>query len=259
MPSHVPAAQRALRVLTFLASQPEPVALDHIARALDVPRSSTYQLISVMIDEGFVTHLEDDHRYGLGLAAFEVGSGYSRQAPLQRLARRPLAGLVDDLGESAHLAALHGADVVYVLEERAPGRPSLITDVGVRLPAHLTASGRAILAHLPKAQVRALFPAKESFVARTGTGPASLTALTSLLAGTRQRGWATEDGDVTPGFASIAVAVVDATGHPLAAVAATFETGSRPDTSDVVRRVAETATALTRRLRGRPAEPASHP
>lgn len=259
MPKRVPAAQRTLRVLAFLASQPEPVALDHIARVLDVPRSSTYQLINVMIDEGFVTHLEDDHRYGLGLAAFEVGSGYSRQAPLQRLARRPLAGLVDDLGESAHLATLHGADVVYVLEERAPGRPSLVTDVGVRLPAHLTASGRAILAHLSRAQVRALFPADESFVSRTGTGPASLTALTSLLAGTRQRGWATEDGDVTPGFASIAVPVLDAAAHPVAAVAVTYETGRLAAEEAVVRRVAEMAAALTRRLRGRPAEPANHP
>jgi DNA-binding IclR family transcriptional regulator len=254
---HVPAAQRTLRVLTFLAAQPEPVALDHIARALDMPRSSAYQLINVMIDEGFVTHLEDDHRYGLGLAAFEVGSGYSRQAPLQRLARRPLAGLVDEFGESAHLATLHGADVVYVIEERAPGRPSLITDVGVRLPAHLTASGRAILAHLPTAQVRALFPTKGSFVSRTGTGPASLTALTSLLAATRQRGWATEDGDVTPGFASIAVPVHDAAAHPVAAVAVTYETGRLTSEGIVVRRVAELAAALTRRLRGRQVKPTS--
>lgn len=257
VPSHVPAARRALRVLTFLAGQPEPVALDHIARAVGMPRSSTYQLVNVMVAEGYVTHLEDDHRYGLGLAAFEVGSGFSRQAPLQRIARRPLAGLVDDLGESAHLATLYGADVVYVLEERAPGRPSLVTDVGVRLPAHLTASGRAILAQLPPSQVRALFPEQAAFVSRTGSGPMSLTALTSLLAGTRQRGWATEDGDVTPGFSSIAVAVLDAASHPVAAVAVTYETGSLPAEEDVVRQVADTAATLTRRLRGRPPAPAA--
>ena len=44
-----------------------------------------------MIAEGFVVHLPEEHRYGLGVAAFEVGSGYSRQAPLQRIARRRLA------------------------------------------------------------------------------------------------------------------------------------------------------------------------
>jgi len=251
MPSRVPAASRALRVLSYLATQPEPVPLDLIARATAMPRSSAYQLVNVMVAEGFVTHVEDEHRYGLGVAAFEVGSGYTRQAPLQRLARRPLAELVDGLGESGHLAALHGADVLYLLEERAAGRPSLVTDVGVRLPAHLTASGRAILSRLPKTQVRALFPDPSAFVSRRSGGPTSLSALSSLLAETRQRGHATEDGDVTAGFSSIAVPVVDPAGLPLAAVAVTYETDAPVDLVDVVRRVTATAQALTNRIGGR--------
>ena len=77
----VPAATRALRVLRFLASQPDPVPLDRITRACDLPRSTAYHLLGAMIEEGFVVHLPEEHRYGLGVAAFEVGSGYSRQEP----------------------------------------------------------------------------------------------------------------------------------------------------------------------------------
>jgi len=40
-----------------------------------------------MVAEGFVVHLADEHRFGLGPAAFEIGSGYARQEPLQRIAR----------------------------------------------------------------------------------------------------------------------------------------------------------------------------
>src|SRR5688572_10899780 len=211
----VPAATRALRVLRFLASQPDPVPLERIARTCDLPRSTAYHLLNAMIAEGFVVHLADDHRYGLGVAAYEVGSGYSRQAPLQRIARRRLSALVDRVGESAHLAVLHGRDVLYVVEERAPRRPSLVTDVGVRLPAHLTASGRTILAALTAAQVRALYPDRSTFVDRHGTGPTSLSALRALLVETRQRGYATELGEVTPGLASVAAAVLDHNGHPV--------------------------------------------
>jgi DNA-binding IclR family transcriptional regulator len=165
---HVPAATRTLRVLTFLATQPAPVSLERLAAACGLPRSTAYHLLRAMIDEGFVVHLPDEHRYGLGVAAFEVGSGFARQEPLQRLARRQLAALVDEVGESAHLVVLHGRDVLYLVEERAPGRPPLVTDVGVRLPAHLTASGRAILAALPAAQVRATYPDRSAFVDRSG-------------------------------------------------------------------------------------------
>lgn len=245
----VPAATRALRVLRFLASQPDPVPLDRIMRSCDLPRSTAYHLVNAMIDEGFVVHLEEERRYGLGVAAFEVGSGYTRQEPLQRVARKPLAALVDHTGHSAHLAVLHGRDVLYVVEERAPGRPPLVTDVGVRLPAHLTASGRAILAELPAAQVRALHPDRTAFVDRHGVGPTSLSALRTLLSETRQRGHAAEDGEVTPGLASVAAAVLDHNGYPVAGVAVTHPADyEMPDLPAAVRR---TAAELTRRLAGR--------
>lgn len=246
--SQVPAATRALRVLRFLAGQPDPVPLDRIMRACDLPRSTTYHLLHVMEEEGFVVHLADEHRFGLGPAAFELGSGYARQEPLQRIARRPLADLVDRTAQSAHLAILHGREVLYVIEERAPGRPPLVTDVGVRLPAHLTASGRAILARLPASQVRALYPSAAHFVDRHGRGPATPSALRALLSDTRQRGYAVEDGEVTPGLASVAVAVLDHNRHPVAAVAVTYpddsEAGGLPDA------VAHTAGQLTRRISG---------
>ena len=93
--SQVPAATRCLRVLRFLATQPEPMPLERIRRACDLPRSSAYHLLQAMVEEGFVDYIEDEHRFGLGVAAFEVGSGYSRHEPLQRMARRQLTTMVD--------------------------------------------------------------------------------------------------------------------------------------------------------------------
>ena len=248
--TQVPAATRALRVLRFLATQADPVPLERIMRACELPRSTAYHLVNAMIEEGFVVHVADERRYGLGIAAFEVGTGYTRQGPLQRIARRPLAQLVDRTGHSAHLAVLHGRDVLYVVEERAPGRPPLVTDVGVRLPAHLTASGRAILAHLSPSQVRALYPDRTAFVDRTGIGPRSLTALRAVLAETRQRGHAQEDGEVTAGLSSVAAPVLDHNDHPVAGVAITYPVGEA-DAGPLAEAVAATASLLGRRLGGR--------
>ena len=44
--AQVPAATRTLRVLRYLASQPDPVPLDAIARACELPRSSAYHLVT---------------------------------------------------------------------------------------------------------------------------------------------------------------------------------------------------------------------
>jgi DNA-binding IclR family transcriptional regulator len=237
-------------VLRLLSGQPVPMPAARIADALGLPRSTTYHLLTAMADEDFVVHYPEDRTWGMGLASWEVGHGFTRQEPLARLARVPLARLVDAVGESAHLVVLLGSDVLYVVEERAPGRPPLVTDVGVRLPAHLTASGRAILAGLPAAQVRALYPNQDAFVSRTGLGPTSPTELRRLLVDTRGRGHATEDGEVTPGFASVAAAIEAGTIH--ASVAVTWASGREPDLAELAASVRATADEITARLRHRP-------
>lgn len=243
-----PAASRALTVLAHLGRQAAPVPAAAIARDLGLPRSTTYQLLTALADTGFVVHLADERRFGLGVAAYELATGYLRQEPLARVARVPLGHLADRVQQSAHLAVLHGREVIYVIEERAPGRPPLVTDVGVRLPAQLTASGRAMLAALPATRLRALFPDADAFVTRHGTGPQSLSALRRMLVDARRAGFAVEDGDVTPGFASVAVAVLDHARHPVASVAVTFPGAvAAPDLVDEVTR---TARAITVRIGG---------
>jgi DNA-binding IclR family transcriptional regulator len=249
----VPAARQTLSLLQALARSSGPVPAAALARDLDLPRSTVYHLLAELVKAGFVVHLPEERRYGLGVSAFELGSAYMRQEPLARLSRPVLAQLVEAVGHTAHLAVLHGREVLYVVEERAPGRPPLVSDVGVRLPAQLTASGRAVLAHLSAAQVRALFPDPSAFVDRHGTGPASLSALRRILAEARTLGYACEDGQVTPGFASVAAAVHDHTGHPVAGAAVTFpiEAADGATRERLALRVTRAAAELSRRIGGR--------
>ena len=250
--ANAPAASQALAVLRLLARHTEPVPASAIARDLNLPRSSVYHLLTVLCDQGFVVHLAEERRFGLGVAAFELGSAYTRQAPLQRLARRPMVRLVDATGHNAHLAVLHGRDVLYVIEERAPGRPPLVTDVGVRLPSQLTASGLAMLASLPPQQVRALFPSRDAFVQRHDVGPTTLSGLRSVLTQVRRDGFATEDGTVTPEFASVAAPVLDHSGHPVAGIAVTYPAAEVTEDQRrfIVEQVIRTAADLTRRIGG---------
>jgi DNA-binding IclR family transcriptional regulator len=252
--SQVPAARRALAVLRLLASSAQPLEASAIARSLELPRSSTYHLLTEMAADGFVTYLPEERRWGLGVAAFEIGSAYLRQGPLERLARPLLHRLVERTGEIAQLGVLHGAETLYLLKEQPPHHPTLVTDVGVRLPAQLTASGRSMLAHLPAAQVRALFPGRgaDHFVDRTGHGPRTLTELRRVLAGDLRRGWSVEDGQVTEGLASIAACSFDHIGHPVAAITVTFRRDTRAEDSwaELAVQIRTAAADLTKRLSG---------
>jgi DNA-binding IclR family transcriptional regulator len=252
--TNVPAAGQALDVLALLGRHVAPMPASAIARDLDLPRSTVYHLLSVLRERDFVVHLPDEKRYGLGPAAYELGSAYSRREPLRWIAGTVLARLVGATTHNGHFAVLHGRDTLYLIEERAAGRPSLVTEVGVRLPAPVTASGLAMLSALPPQQVRALWPSRQDLVRRHDAGPATLTELRRLLTDARRDGYAWEDGSVTPGFASVAAAVRDHNGLPLGAVALTFPAGA-VDTA--ARRALATgviaaADEVARHIRGRP-------
>jgi DNA-binding IclR family transcriptional regulator len=246
----VPAADQTLRILSLLARQRGPIAARTIADQLDVPRSSVYHLLATLEEHGFAVHLPAERRWGLGTAAFELAGGYARQQPLTRIGRPLIAALADRTGESAHLAVMTGRDVLYIVEERAPRRPALVTDVGVRLPAHLTATGRAMLAALPREQVRALYPDAASFADRTGRGPSRPGELRDVLRAVRADGFATEDGEVTLGLRSVGVAVLDHARWPIAGIAVTYPDEPAKDPAELAMVIDHAASELGRRIGG---------
>ena len=231
--TEVPAARSTLRIIRYLAGHSGPVRAATMSRDLGLPRSSVYHLLRVLQDKGFVVH-SPEHQ------------GFALTTPvLERLVAETKLPVV------AHLGVLQHADVVYASKIAAARAPSVVTSIGVRLPAHLTATGRAMLSALPAAQFRASYP-DAVLPLRTTKGPASVAELRELLEATRERGWATEDGDIDLAYASVAAAVLDHNAYPAAAVGLTFRRTLVDDVQWVRfgRAVAAAATTLSRRIRG---------
>lgn len=252
--TNVPAATRALAILRALAKAGSPMPAAAIAQRVGIPRSSTYHLLTAMQESGFVIHFSEDERWGLGVGAFELGSAYLRHDPLERLARPILARLVRDtegfISAVAQLGILHGTETLYLAKE-LPTRPvTIVTEVGVRLPAHLTASGRAILSKLDQAQLRATYSSGQAFVDRTGLGPKSFRELTRLLQAEAAQGFSIENGFITEGYSSVAAAVKNHLDMPVAALALTFRSEDASD--EIIERLAKLLMAgsaeLSRRL-----------
>ena len=216
--SKVPAATHTLAILRLLMTTDAPISAARIATQLRLPRSTTYQLLKVMVDAGFVMHLKSHRTYGLGAAAYSLAQAYSTQQPLVRASTRHAQALAKLAGGSAHVSRLSsGMEVLYVLEERSMAAVSLITDVGVRLAAERTASGRVMLAALPDTELKARDDA-------AGLGR-QWQKIHTMVQQVRLRGWAEETEEVSVGQSSIAAAVLDHTGRPAAALAVTFTPG----------------------------------
>jgi DNA-binding IclR family transcriptional regulator len=253
--TQVPAAHRALEVLLTLARAAGPIPAATIARECAIPKSSLYHLLGAMEAHGFVTPAGNS-TWGLGVSAFEVGSAYIRHEPMERRARPLLAEAVSRLKRVGsvvgHVGILRGHDTLYLVKESTSTSITLVTDVGVRLPANLTASGRAMLAHMSDSQVRALFPDSSAFIDRTGNGPQTLSALRNLLRKEREKGYAHEVGFISPGYSSIACAVFDHLRQPVSAIGITYRNNTISDAGEriIIEVVQDSAHTLTQRIGG---------
>ena len=220
-----------MRVLAVLARYARPVPTMTLARECDVPKSSMHHLLNSMRANDFVVYYESERAWGLGIAVFELGSAYLRSEPLQRLGRPLLADLSRRTQHTSHLAILHGTDALY-LDKETPveGGPALVTEVGVRLPAHLTAVGQAILSSLPEAQIRAIY-GHGQLVSRTGVGADALDTLLADLAETRDRGYAYEEAMTSPGICCVAAPTISHEGFAVASIGVTLPVEQASGTS----------------------------
>lgn len=239
----VPAAHNVLRILTLLSNTDAPISATRIQRELDLPRSTTYHLLHELEESGFVVRLDKPATYGLGLAAYRMAQAYTVQQPLVRATSKDMQRIAKLAGGSSHLSRLAGSEIVYLQEIRAPGTMSLLTEVGVRLPALTTASGRTMLSHLPEAELRAVFDASGE--------RGKYRELKELIDTARDQGWASEHQEVSRGQESIAVTIVDHLARPAAALAVTFPVGkSSEEKSRLIDALTNAATQISQRFFG---------
>ena len=251
----VPAVSRALALLERLADLREPMSLTRLASDLALPKSSVHGLCSTLVSLGYLRRQSDgDFFIGprvMGLAeAFVSGTDVAQEFNALWADRRKAPE------ETIVLSVLSGSEALYVAVRNSDRPLDLAFNVGMRLPAHLSAGGKAMLAHLPADDVARRL-AGNVRVCLTPNGPHSLEALNRELALTRCRGYSIDDEGVREGVYSFGAPVFDAAGSVAAAISVCInkallgtDRGARPRDA-----VLEVACTLSARLGGSAALP----
>lgn len=195
---------RAVRILELIAHAEKPLTLTRVADQLGIPKSTAHSILRDLVSESFVEVVEPT-AYAIGLKAFEVGAAHLRRTSDVGVVAPELVRLTRDLGVTSHYAVLDGTDAVYLCKEDPPGLGvQLASSIGARLPAHLTAVGKACLAWLGEDRL-------PEQVARGPVGQrgarAGVSELTEELDRVRSRGYAFDDGETALGIQCVAAPV----------------------------------------------------
>lgn len=187
---------KGLRILEAVGEQPHGTTLAELARRLRLNKSTLYRFLTTLEQAGYVGRIAGTDRLRLGTRVLRLAGEMLDALPLRDVASPHLADLMLRTGEAAHLSVLDDAEVVYVDKVDSPQRLRLHSWVGLRMPAHATAAGKAMLAHLPEAELQRVLA--HGTPARTANTITSRSALRDELAAVRARGYAVDDGEETP-------------------------------------------------------------
>jgi len=213
----VGSVEKAFQVLEVFRDSHRTMSMAEIARSAKLDRSATQRLVHTLEQLGYIRRLPDTPMYGLAPKVLTLSYNYLRSRALIERASPYLLDISRTLGETSNLQELDGHELVFVA--RFPGKHLVNVDfaVGYRLPAVFTASGRAMLSRLDLAHRREILRATplQAVTPYTETDPETLLARIEEAA---EKGYAIVCNQTLAGDISVAAAITDHHGLPVAAI-----------------------------------------
>lgn len=244
-----PAILRAVRVLEWLADNPDGGSLSEIARSLRLPFSTAYETLCTLVALRLLNRAPGSSRYSMGVRVLEIGMSYLSRTNLVQEFQGTAGRVARQTGETVQLAVRDGREVLHIAEVSGTRSIRVVTDIGRRLPCHTASTGKALLACISDDEVRGLYR-RTSLARMTPHSLDSLPALLKELAAIRSRGYAVDAQETYEGIQCVGAAVFGSNGTPIAAmsVAMPYTPAGVARVEDVAGIVCEAATAISRRL-----------
>jgi len=229
-PKHpVETSRTTIRILRIL-HELERAGVTEVAESAGMHKSTVHNHLSTLQSEELV--VRDGDEYALSLRLLEFGGRVRNQHSLYTSARQEIERLAEKTGESANLVVEQHGRGVYLLCERAENAVDLNLYPGLHRPLHCTASGKAILAHLPDERVDEIID-RHGLSASTERSITDRTQLEDRLDEIRDRGFAVDREEHISGVHCLGAPIMDGTGTVLGSVSVSVP-NSRVDDEQLV-------------------------
>ena len=211
---------RAFQLLKMFNDQQSEWQLNDLVAASGLKKTTVFRILTALEAEGMIQRTAQG-AYALGVEVIALGGRAMRSNPLRKVAHPYLRRLVEQTMETATLETLWldpaGLPATVVLDEALSPKLLGVTQyIGMQFPAHMTSTGKVILAHEPPKRVEQLLP--ERLPARTEQTITSRAELQTALVAVRQQGFATSCHELEIGIVAAAAPIFNHNGQIWAAL-----------------------------------------
>lgn len=241
----IQSVDRALRILAVLQGD-HRLSLGEIAQRLDLPPSTVHGIVRTLLAHKMVVQEHDSGQYRLGPATLTLGNVYLDTLELRSRVTPWAEDLARRSGLAVRTAVAMSENVVVVHHEPRPDGSRQMPEVGIVIPSHASALGKAILAFDEEA-AEELFDSGP-LRSMTGETVTDARALGKQLEQIRETGIAEEVEEAVLGECGVAAVLSDRLGGAAGAIGLVASTDEWPLPANVVASLRTAARSVSREL-----------
>ncbi len=139
----VQSLDRAFDLLELLCRSQNGMAIHQLSEITGLHKSTVHRLLAAMASRGYVRRDPENAVYRAGMRLCELSEYIQENLDVVARAREPMERLSRATGETVHLVAREGAEIVYVYKvESIHGAIRMVSRIGMRRPLYCTGVGR---------------------------------------------------------------------------------------------------------------------
>jgi DNA-binding IclR family transcriptional regulator len=200
--------EKVLDILIGFSQEQEEFTADEISKRFNIPLSSTYKYLDILLKKGFLAKNDDTKKFGVGLILFKLGNLFHANLRLTEIAFPYMRSLSESSGETVILTVVHGWESMCIEKVESTNRIRFSVARGATLPLHAGASSKILLAYQENAFVSA-FAKSAGLTELTKNTITDFDLLKKELKKIRKQGAAVSEGEADLVAIAIAAPIFD--------------------------------------------------
>ncbi len=246
-----PSVRRVLRIFDFLLEAGEPVSMAVLIDALNIPKSTAYELVRTLTAANYMETSGIDGGLFLGRKLFQLGMAYRNQVNLLKDGSQIVRALRDQTGETVQFSVLVEGYMQVLMKEEGIRPIRIVSHIGSRIPVNWAASGRLLVSDFDN---EALVKLLKATMTQSPSGKACMDVdlIIEQIRAFRQQGFGVELSEANDHAGCVSAPVIDEHGKCVAtiSVAVPEQRLAPPNREVLITAVTEAAVRLSQRICG---------
>ncbi len=205
----IQSVSHALDVLEEFRGDVDELGVTELSKKLKLHKNNVFRILATLQSRNYIEQNKANENYRLGIKCLELGQTFIEQRGMLKQAKPILQELAEKSGETAYVSILRANDVVYLDSVEASTTVRVVSRLGLHMPIHATAAGKAILAYESEEEIRTRF--NREMLRYTPNTLATIDDLLKNLKVARERGYAADLEEFEEGLRCIAAPIRDYT------------------------------------------------